>query len=32
VLGIMWHPERENPFDEQDRLLVERHLTRGDAR
>lgn len=27
MLGIMWHPERESPFHEHDRALLERHLS-----
>ncbi|WP_316163856.1 gamma-glutamyl-gamma-aminobutyrate hydrolase family protein [Bradyrhizobium sp. SZCCHNRI20481] len=30
ILGIMWHPEREDPFDDQDKRLFASHLFGGD--
>ena len=32
LLGVMWHPEREPVFHEHDRVLLEQHLLRSEAR
>jgi putative glutamine amidotransferase len=31
VFGIMWHPERETPFDDEDKRLFTSHLIRRDS-
>jgi N5-(cytidine 5'-diphosphoramidyl)-L-glutamine hydrolase len=31
IFGIMWHPERENPFDNHDKRLFASHLIRRDS-
>lgn len=30
ILGIMWHPERENPLKEETRLIIDKFLRRQD--